>query len=406
MAALRSSCVFLVAGLLIALPAQSAEKQKQSATRAGPQPVQRQQASPPPTLPAEGTSLGNPKGPSTGGPAGSMNMGKPMAPVGTQSVGGHATGGSAAAGAALGTPATNAKPTGGDTLVNPNAKNNPAGGAMPGDFSREKKLEAVVDGGAKGMMDKAGTKEATAPGQKSGAALIDGNKSNFEAMRGDPGSRTSQQGMVTNTQIAPAPTTPPAGGAPTPYPAPAGAAPAEPKIIHVAPKQPSGSSSGDEPGTLKGTASGTNMGKAGPTTDNFTTLQGTVPNAAALSGVKKGGAATPTPDGATGTPVPAAVSNLGGKGPTLEQTKKERGRQTTLPNEDKQQVDRMKADQRAAGATMAERRTNLINPGEQGTTAGVPAGGPPPAKPGAQQGRPGSSTGGAPPKCPPDNPTC
>jgi len=411
----RTRCATSLACLLIAFPALAdTDKKQQPAKRAVPQQM-RQQSAQNPTLPAEGTRINTPgSGPRTGA-SGSVNTGKPVPPVGTQTIGGQQTGGAAVAGATVGTTTTSPQPKSGNTLVNPNAPGNQTGGAMPGDFSRDKKLQSAVDGGAGAV-----TKQATTsgPGQKSGTALIDGTQSNFESMRGDQGSRTSQQGMfpAAGTQSAPGSSTasvPSPGGAPMaiPYPVTTTAPATTPRE-----SPPSKTTtSGDDAGTLKGMASSTNMGDAKYKTGTFDvkvdgapitrmTTSGTVPAGATTpTQTKVAPLLTPSPDDGAGTPVPVSVQNLGGKGPSLEQTKKERGRQTTMPSDDKQQVDRIKADQRAASATMAGRRTNSINPGDQTTPSGGFSGTP---TRGAQGGPSENSKGGSRPQCPQDNPTC
>jgi hypothetical protein len=415
MSAVRTGSLALFSGLLIAVSAHADDPKKARDTRAAPQPIQRQQGAPQPTLQGAGPALDQSKNAPTGGPAGSVNMGKPMAPLGAQSIGGQATGGAATAGASVGTTSTSSQPASGSTLVNPNANNNPAGGAMPGDFSREKKLQGAVDGGASGVTTQATSKEGSAPGRQGGAALIDGTQSNFGAMRGDPGSRSSQQGIFATTPLGDDLKPAPQSGAPVPIPYPNVANSPEPKAQATAPKAKEGLpvSTGDEAGTQKGVASGVVMDKA-----QYKSGTSQVRVEGALKGAAAGNApasnpnvilqGTPSPDGGAGTPVPAAVTNLGGSGPTLDQTRTERGRQTMLPNDDKQQVDRMKADQRAAGATMAERRGNLVNPGEQGAAgAGVTVGGgQAPAQPGAESGRPPAAKGSRPGGCPLDAPTC
>lgn len=404
MTPVRPSCSVLLAVLLVALPTHADDKKKQSANRASPQNMQRQQSNSQPTLPDDGTKLSNAKAPSTGGAAGSVNTGKPMAPVGTQTIGGEQTGGAAAAGAALGTTTTSAQPKSGDTLVNPNAPNTQTGGAMPGDFSRDKKLQGAVDGGASAVTNQATT--SSAPGQQSGAALIGGTQSNFDAMRGDPGSRTSQQGMMPNTTAGPPVFLPEvATGVKTDY-------------STIFPKQQTQTissevkmTSGDNAGTAQGTASGIVMDKTRSTTTGAienagaaTRMTGaTLPSAGTTSVPSQpkliGLSATPSPDGGAGTPVPASVKNLGGKSPTLEQAKKERGRQTGMPIDDKQQIDRMKADQRAASATMADRRVNTTNPGDQGAISGTFSGAP-------KSGVNTTESKGGKSGCSADNPSC
>jgi hypothetical protein len=407
MSAVRTGSLALFSGLLIAVSAQADDPKKARDMRASPQPIQRQQGSPQPTLQGAGPASDPSKNVPAGGQAGSVNMGKPMAPLGAQSIGGQATGGAAAAGATAGTASTSSQPASGSTLVNPNANNNPAGGAMPGDFSREKKLQGAVDGGASGVTTQATSKEGSAPGRQGGAALIDGTQSNFDAMRGDPGSRSSQQGIFATTPLGAdlKPAAPSGGPVPIPYPNVTSSP--ETKAQATAPKAKEGLpiSTGDEAGTSKGVVSGTTMDKT-PYSQGRTDVK--MEGSAVERAIKKGDTSTPSPDGGAGTPVPAAVTNLGGSGPTLDQTRTERGRQTALPNDDKQQVDRMKADQRAAGATMAERRGNLVNPGEQGAAgAGVSiGGGQAPAQPGAESGRPPASKGARPGGCPLDAPTC
>lgn len=409
-------CAASLACLLIALPTLADnDKKQQSAKRASPQQM-RQQPAQNPTPPGDGTRMNTPGGVPTKGAAGSVNTSKPVAPLGSQTIGGQPTGGAATAGATVGTTSTSPQPKSGNTLVNPNAPGNQSGGAMPGDFSRDKKLQSAVDGGAGAVTNQATT--TSAPGQKSGTALIDGTQSNFETMRGDQGSRTSQQGIfpAAGAQNAPGSSTasvPSPGGAPMaiPYPVTTTAPATTPR--ETPPSKTT--TSGDDAGTLKGMASSTNMGDAKYKTGNFDvkvdgapitrmTTSGTVPAGATTSTqTKVAPMSTPSPDGGAGTPVPSSVQNLGGKGPSLEQTKKERSRQTGVPNDDKQQVERMKADQRAASATMQGRRANTINPGDQTTPTGGFTGTP---TRGAQGGPPENSQGGGRPKCPQDNPTC
>jgi len=413
----RIRCAASVACLLLAspTPADNNDKKQQARQRPAPEQMRQQQAQP--TVPNNGTRLNTPGGaPAGGGAAGSVNTGKPMAPVGAQTIGGQQTGGAATAGTTVGMTSTSSQPKSGNTLVNPNAPGNQTGGAMPGDFSRDKKLQSAVDGGTGAVTNQATT--TSGPGQKSGTALIDGTQSNFESMRGDQGSRTSQQGMfpAAGTQNAPGSSTatvPSPGGAPMaiPYPVTTTAPATTPR--ETPPSKTT--TSGDDAGTLKGMASSTNMGEAqysgGGT--GVKIESGAILRATGSSGTPAGTTApskatvlttgTPSPDGDAGTPVPASVKSLGGTGPTLEQTKKERGRQTTVPNDDKQQVERMKADQRAASATTAGRRTNSINPGDQNMPSGEFTG--TPAR-GVQGGTPESSQGGGRPKCPQDNPTC
>ncbi|MCE9641415.1 MAG: DUF4150 domain-containing protein [Betaproteobacteria bacterium] len=408
MIAYQIRCAASIACLLVASPtlADNNDKKQQARQRPAPQQMRQQQAQP--TLPDNGTRINTPGGaPAGSGAAGSVNAGKPMAPVGAQAIGGQQTGGAATAGATVSTTTTSSQPKSGNTLVNPNAPGNQAGGAMPGDFSRDKKLQNAVDGGASAVTNQATT--TSGPGQKSGTALIDGTQSNFESMRGDQGSRTSQQGMFPAAGPSTA-TVPPAGGAPIaiPYPVTTTAPATTPRETPPAKT----TTSGDDAGTLKGMASSTNMGEAKYKMGNSgVKVEGAAITRMTTSGTQPAGTTTPSqttilttgtpsPDGGAGTPVPASVQNLGGKGPSLEQTKKERGRQTGVPNDDKQQVDRMRADQRAAGATMAGRRTNAINPGDQTTPAGGFSGSP---KSGVKQTE---NKGGGRPGCPPDNPAC
>jgi hypothetical protein len=415
MSAFRTGYLALFSGLLIAVAAHADDPKKARDTRASPQPIQRQQGASQPTLQGAGPAPDQSRNAPTGGQAGSVNMGKPTAPLGAQSIGGQATGGAATAGATAGTTSTSSQPASGSTLVNPNANNNPAGGAMPGDFSREKKLQGAVDGGAGAVTTQATSKEGSAPGRQGGAALLDGTKSDFDAMRGDQGSRSSQQGIFANPSSGGTGTgTSPSGGAPVPIPYPATTSAPEAKTQPAA-KAREGLpvSTGDEAGTQKGVASGVVMDKAPSTSANSqvrveSALKGSTTGNAPASTPHVILLQTPAPDGGAGTPVPAAVTNLGGSGPTLDQTRTERGRQTALPNDDKQQVDRMKADQRAAGATMAERRGNLVNPGEQGAAgAGVTVGGgQAPTQPGVESGRPPAAKGSRPGGCPLDAPTC
>ena len=394
MTAIRASCASAICVLLVAMPTLAEEKKQTKQMQ--PQAVQRQQSSSP-SLPAEGQNFNRPKGAPAGGSSDSLNMGKPANAAGTPTVGGQAIGGSAAAGASLGTAATSAQPASGGTLVNPNANHNPTGGAMPKDFSRGAKLQEAVDGGAGAMKGEAAKKEGNAPGRQSGAAAIDGANANFDALRGDQGTRSSQQGMFPSSTGAP-----PAGGvAPIPYPVTTTPPPTrESNVVKVAPKdvaaKPVGGRNGDEAGVSKGVVSGAtaapdvvimkdrNLEKSG----------------AAVGGIPA--ATVPRTSGATR---PSTETDAGKPSKTLEQAKAERARQTGLPADDRQQVNRMRADERAASATMAERRGNLTNPGEQAPVGGAVATGSKPSSPGASSGRPAGSA--VPRKgCPPDNPAC
>ena len=400
MNAYRIRCAASIACLLIALPAlaDNDNKKQQPAKRAAPQQMKQQPAQQP-TLPGDGTHVNTPGGVPTGGAAGSVNTGKPMAPVGAQTVGGQQTGGAAAAGANLGATTTSSQPTSGSTLVNPNAPKTSTGGAMPGDFSRDKKLQGVVDGGAGAVKSEATAAENAAPGQSSGTDIF--NKAGALPTPGG-GMNAPSKTSTMSDEPAPSQASKPLGPQTEKEANHQTAVDASTKkreeslqgihrdskgnIITSSPSAGTGSGDG-----------GTTLGGAWAkitrpiTSDEKYKTQPSYP-----AGVR----GTPNPDAGAGTPVPASVQNLGGKGPTLEETKKARGRQTGVPNDDKQQVDRMKADQRAASATMADRRVNTTNPGDQTTPGGGFTGSP---KSGVQKSE---NKGGGRPGCPPDNPTC
>lgn len=393
MTAIRARFAAVICVFLFTTPA-LADDRKPVQRAQQPQSVQKSSSSP--SLPAEGTNLNRPKGAPAGGSSDSLNLGKSANPTAAPTIGGQAIGGSTAAGANPGTTATTAQPASGDTLVNPNAVNSPTGGAMPKDFSRGAKLQEAVDGGAGALKGDAAKKEASAPGQKSGAAAIEGSNSNFDALRGEQGTRSSQQGMITNTQ--PAATSPPAAGgsAPIPYPVTNPPPASESNIVKVAPKdvaaKPLPGAKGDDAGVSKGVASSVVGGQTKSTTTDFTIITGSSPASAITKGA--GSKTRPSEDGAGGKP-----------SKTLEEAKAERSRQTGLSGDDRQQVNRMRADERAASATMAERRGNLTNPGEQAPVGGGVATGSKPSNPGAASGRPAGSA--VPRKgCPPDNPAC
>ena len=368
MTAIRARFAAVICVFLFTTPALADDKKP---VQRAQQPQSAPKSSSSPSLPAEGTNLNRPKGAPAGGSSDSLNLGKSANPTAAPTIGGQAIGGSTAAGANPGATATTAQPASGGTLVDPNANNNPTGGALPKDFSRGAKLQEAVDGGAGALKGDAAKKEASAPGQKSGNAAIEGSKSNFDALRGDQGTRSSQQGYAPTLK-------------PTPTP-----------IVQ-----------GDDVGATKGVVSGTVGGATRATTGSLTPITGAE---AIVKGVTpKAEAPSPTPipyPVITDKTRPAEVDPGGKPSKTLEEAKAERSRQTGLPGDDRQQVNRMRADERAASATMAERRGNLINPGEQAPVGGGVATGSKPSNPGAASGRPAGSA--VPRKgCPPDNPTC
>lgn len=403
MTAMRLSCTVLLAGLLVALPAHADEKKQQ--TRASPQPVQKQQPPSTPTLPGDGPRLDQAKSPPSGGSAGSLNTGKPMAPAGTQAIGGQATGGSAAAGANLGTTSTHAQPTSGSTLVNPNANNNPAGGAMPGDFSREKKLQGVVDGGAGAVKEQAAAKEGGAPGQQSGANLVDqagalpgaDSGRNVVSKQGQQGDNKDSDKIYdkggnylgTRGELTKSGKEQNSGGF-TPK-----------ELQDMKAEQNSGGYTAKEWAAMKAEQDKWSRGGIDTVQEaERMKAQQEKELAAQNGGTKK----TPNPESTTGNG--PGMKNMVGtdKQPAKSpaQLDAERKRQAALPNDDKQQVERMKADQRAAGATMAGRRVNTTNPGDQGAVSGGFTGTP---KRAVQGGQPENSKGGR-TNCPPDSPTC
>lgn len=392
----------LLACLLAAFPALADNVKNKSSARAAPQSI-KQQAAPPPTLSGDGPHIDKPKGASTGGAAGSVNTNKPITPTGTQSVGGQATGGSAAAGAALGTATTSSQPASGSTLVNPNAAKDAAGGATPDDFSRGKKLQGVVDGGAGALKDQANSKNANAPGQQSGTDLVNKAGALPSADAGkNATSRRGQQGEEKDSDIIKDKNGNVLG--------------TRGELEKIGKEQNSGGYSAKELADMKAeqNAGGfTEKQLKDLKADQDKWNRGGVESAQEAERMKAqqekelaaqtGGTNTrPNPDSDTGDGRGRKVVGSDPAKKTPAQVEAERRRQRTLPNDDKQQVERMQADQRAAGATMAGRRTNAINPGEQSAPAGGNTGQP---KRGAQSGQPENAKGGR-PGCPADNPTC
>ena len=392
----------LLACLLAAFPALADNVKNKSSARAAPQSI-KQQAAPPPTLSGDGPHIDKPKGASTGGAAGSVNTNKPITPTGTQSVGGQATGGSAAAGAALGTATTSSQPASGSTLVNPNAAKDAAGGATPDDFSRGKKLQGVVDGGAGALKDQANSKKANAPGQQSGTDLVNKAGALPSADAGkNATSRRGQQGEEKDSDIIKDKNGNVLG--------------TRGELEKIGKEQNSGGYSAKEFGGHEGGAECRRF--HGKTIEGPEGGPGQVEprwrRVSAGSGAHEGPAGKGIGRADRRDQYKAESGfryrrrarqegrrqRPGEKTPA--QVEAERRRQRTLPNDDKQQVERMQADQRAAGATMAGRRTNAINPGEQSAPAGGNTGQP---KRGAQSGQPENAKGGR-PGCPADNPTC
>lgn len=386
MAAIRLSCATLFAGLLVVSPAPAEEVKKPTDTQAKPQAIKKQQSTSTPTLPANVRRADQPTGAPSGGAAGSINTGKPVAPVGAQTIGGQATGGSATTPA---TTTTSSQPTSGSTLVNPNAKTDQTGGALPGDFSREKKLQGVVDGGAGAVKSDAASKEGSAPGRTSGADAIKeagalpgpGAGKNTVSKTGMTSDKTDDTPEVTKAKNE-------------------GAA----ELL----RREGGTPTGNWQKDIREVEYAQKVGTDGyAATKNLNeTERANYWNAQKIiqgTGTK----GRPAPDSDTGDGHgPKNMVGTDKPKPTPAELEAERKRQVTLSNDDKQQVERMKADERAAAATMGARRANAINPGEQAAPVVTGSGQPPPQR-GVESGQPQNpSKSGGKPTCPADNPSC
>jgi hypothetical protein len=377
-------------------------------------------------LPEPGTKLPGSTKPIGGiGAPGSLNMSDKATPLGPPVVGGKTVGGPKSLPGAGGS----TTPTSGNTLVNP--LQNKGGGATASidQFTKEAKLKPLTSAG-QDVLNQAGAKAA--PGRQSGDSLLGATNPDFAAGRGKDVSKQDQQSMsaggmsdaARGSAYLPGQSGAQSGGAaPVAYPANA-AADTQDKADAVkpsSPKEATASAQGDEAGAARGTASNT-FKASNDLTAKFTVLVGNeakVTDIGPTTGGTPGKAVAPSAARVvilSGRPAPegpgAAENDIGGakvkdNKPTVNQAVAAKKRQAGMPVEGKQEIERMKGNQRAAADTMARKRANAINPGSEASTVGAvhSTGG---AKPtgNSPEGGPSGTAGGRPGGCPADSPSC
>lgn len=423
---IRGSLFVLVFSLAIVMPATAADPVA-SRPAGNPTVMKALPGTSAATLPAQGTKLpGSTKSISGIGAPGSLNMSDKATPLGPQVVGGQAVGGAKSiprAGSA-------ATPTSGNTLVNPLQDKGGAATTSIDQFTREAKLKPLTSAG-QDVLDRAGAK--TAPGRQSGDSLLGATNPDFAAGRGKDVSKQDQQSMSASgmsdaargSAYVPGQSGAQSGGAaPVAYPANA-AADTQDKADAVkpgSPKDATASSQGDGAGTARGTVSSNLKGGSNEAIPKFTVRVDNEPKVTDIgptTGGTPGKAVAPSAARVvilSGRPAPegpgAAENDIGGakvKGnkPTVNQAVAAKKRQAGMPVEGKQEIERMKGNERAAADTMAKKRANAINPGSEATTVGAvhSTGG---AKPtgSSPEGGPSGTTGGRPGGCPADSPSC
>lgn len=415
---IRGSLFVFVFPLAIVMPAHAADTAAKPAVSAPA--LKNVQATQPLKLPDQGTKLpGSTKPIGVGAPS-SLNFADKATPLGPPVVGGKTVGGAKSVPGVGGS----STPTSGNTLVNPLKDNSGGPTASIDQFTREAKLKPLTSAG-QDVLDQAGAK--TAPGRQSGDSLLGATTPDFAAGRGRDVSKQGQQSMTAtgvmdaarSSDGSPLDAKAPQQGEPVPLPASTDTQ-AKAHPVHNSTGSPP-LSQGNEAGTQQGTVKSGNLGNV---TEAFTVLIGGAPTTR-IGGIPASKDTTaeskavvpsqvkvlilssrPAPDGPG-----AAENDIGGIGknnkPTVGQAVAAKKRQAGMPVEGRQEIERMKGNERAAADTMAKKRANAINPGSEATTVGAvhPTGG---AKPtgSSPEGGPSGTTGGRPGGCPADSPSC